>query len=524
MNKRTRLLLTAFMMLSIFTTVQANNTLTLYDDGESSTTAPINNAYLDEVGTRTQVIYPAQDITAMYGEVINSVTFYTYNPISVEGGEIEVSIGETSQNEFSGAGSYVEGLTHVATISMINGATEIEIVFDTPFYYHGGNFVIETLVTEATDYCYVTFMGSRPQIYTAMTRNEVERFLPKTTFNYGTMADYSAKVMPDELTFNTIRAERTDSQSITLINNGQMEFAPTFSVDAPFIVNIADTVLPAGASMEVPVIFAPQAEGTYTATLSIDCGEAGIVEATLHGTAIAAAEDLLVGDETDYASFVPIYGADIDIVDTRGQMIYNANLLTDMAGSDIVALQFHVKDKVKMEGGVIQLSLKEVEDSIFRSRRIVTDLTAVATLTPVYDGTEFAFTFDEPFRYNGGNLLVECLVIEAGTTHYRQTFFWGTPTSKSVSIYTSMDYGSMVTEFVPFMPEVTFSYQKEKAQVLRGDVNNDGIVNISDVTALINYVLSGHGDINTANADINDDQNVNISDVTLLINMVMTSN
>ena len=349
MNKRTRLLLTAFMMLSIFTTVQANNTLTLYDDGESSTSAPINNAYLDEVGTRTQVIYPAQDITAMYGEVFNSMTFYTYDPISVDGGVIEVSVGETSQTQFSGAGSYVVGLTHVATISMTSGATEIEIVFDTPIRYHGGNFVIETLVTEATDFCYVTFMGSRPQIYTAMTRNEVERFLPKTTFNYGITADYNAKVMPDELTFNTIRAERTDIMSITLINNGLMEFAPTFSVEAPFIVNMPDTILPAGASMEVPVTFAPQAEGIYTATLSIDCGEAGIVEATLHGTAIAAAEDLLVGDETDYASFVPIYGNDIDIVDTRSQMIYNANLLTDMAGGDIVALQFHVKDKVKME-------------------------------------------------------------------------------------------------------------------------------------------------------------------------------
>jgi hypothetical protein len=43
------------------------------------------------------------------------------------------------------------------------------------------------------------------------------------------------------------------------------------------------------------------------------------------------------------------------------------------------------------------------------------------------------------------------------------------------------------------------------------------------VTALINFVLSGNGDINTVNADVNDDGAVNISDVTMLINMVMTS-
>ena len=525
MNKKTRLLLTALMALSVFASLQANNVLTLYDNGESSTSSPINNAYLDEVGTRTQVIYPAEDISAMYDEVINSMTFYTYNPMSVSGGQIKVSVGETTQTEFDGAGTYVEGLTQVATISIVEGVSEIEIVFDTPYLYHGGNFVIETLVTQETDYCFVTFMGHRPQLYTSMTRNEIERFLPKTTFNYGITADYNAKVMPDELTFNTIRAERTDTMSVTLCNTGEMEFTPSFSVEAPFIVNIADTVLPAGETMEVPIVFAPLAEGTYTATLSIDCGPAGIVEATLHGTAIAAAEDYTVGDETDYASYVPIYGADIDIVGTRGQMIYNADLLTDMAGGDIVALSFHVKDNVKMKGGVIQLSLKEVEDTVFTSPTIVTGLTAVATLSPVYNDTTFAFTFDEPFKYNGGNLLVECLVTVAGTTYYRQTFFYGTPTESNVSIYTSMGYGSLETEYVPFRPKVTFSYQKAAVEVLLGDVNDDGLVNITDVTTLINAVMTENfGNVNTANADMNSDGNINISDVTMLINMVMSSN
>ena len=55
-----------------------------------------------------------------------------------------------------------------------------------------------------------------------------------------------------------------------------------------------------------------------------------------------------------------------------------------------------------------------------------------------------------------------------------------------------------------------------------GDVNNDGVVNITDVTVLINAVMTeSFGNINTANADMNGDGTINITDVTMLINTVM---
>ena len=53
-----------------------------------------------------------------------------------------------------------------------------------------------------------------------------------------------------------------------------------------------------------------------------------------------------------------------------------------------------------------------------------------------------------------------------------------------------------------------------------GDVNNDGFVNVSDVTALINMIL---GTIATDQflADVNGDGKVNVSDVTSLINVIL---
>ena len=60
--------------------------------------------------------------------------------------------------------------------------------------------------------------------------------------------------------------------------------------------------------------------------------------------------------------------------------------------------------------------------------------------------------------------------------------------------------------------------------VLLGDVNMDGRVNISDVTTLINYLLSGTTTpFDTDAADVNQDGNVNISDVTALINLLLKS-
>ena len=55
-----------------------------------------------------------------------------------------------------------------------------------------------------------------------------------------------------------------------------------------------------------------------------------------------------------------------------------------------------------------------------------------------------------------------------------------------------------------------------------GDVNGDGGINISDVTALINLLLSG-GEI-SAGSDVNGDGQVNISDVTALINRLLSGN
>ena len=63
-------------------------------------------------------------------------------------------------------------------------------------------------------------------------------------------------------------------------------------------------------------------------------------------------------------------------------------------------------------------------------------------------------------------------------------------------------------------------YFTDKNASLRGDVNGDGSVNISDVTALIDLLLGGG--ISNPAADCNQDSSVNISDVTALIDYLLS--
>ncbi len=58
----------------------------------------------------------------------------------------------------------------------------------------------------------------------------------------------------------------------------------------------------------------------------------------------------------------------------------------------------------------------------------------------------------------------------------------------------------------------------------RGDVNGDGKINIADVTALINFLLSQDpSGIDVDAADCNVDGTVNISDVTELISYLLSN-
>ena len=62
-------------------------------------------------------------------------------------------------------------------------------------------------------------------------------------------------------------------------------------------------------------------------------------------------------------------------------------------------------------------------------------------------------------------------------------------------------------------------FDEMQPDVIPGDVNSDGNVNISDVNSVIEEILNGDG--NNPAADVNGDGNVNISDVNAIIAIIL---
>ena len=70
--------------------------------------------------------------------------------------------------------------------------------------------------------------------------------------------------------------------------------------------------------------------------------------------------------------------------------------------------------------------------------------------------------------------------------------------------------------------DMYFSNEAGGSDYKIGDVNMDGFVTISDVTALIDYLLGGdESTINVLAANVNGDDEVTIADVTALIDLLL---
>jgi len=115
------------------------------------------------------------------------------------------------------------------------------------------------------------------------------------------------------------------------------------------------------------------------------------------------------------------------------------------------------------------------------------------------------------FAYHTTNLAqaikVNGKLMEDGTTYY----------ARARASYNT-ESGSANTEYGDI---ISFVYNSGTAPiVIVGDVNGDGSVNASDVTALYNYILNG--DITfIATSDVNNDGSINASDITAVYNIIL---
>lgn len=461
--------LLSFAVLAASAFALGAETLTVADGTNTSSTVPFNMMYWDEANTTTQVIYPESMIEDMYGGQISSMKFYTSGTFTNVAGTAKISVGTTDQNHFETA-TQITGLTVVnsAWTCPESNVAEVEVVFDEPFTYNGGNLVFECVLTESTGaWKSNNFFGANQDAKVSFSRTTTYNFMPKTTFTYTVeLQDYAAALLPSELNFGKVSLGGEKQMTVTLKNKGANAFTPTISgLQAPFSTTYEAAELASNEAVEIPVKFAPTALGEYTGTMTIDCGEAGTFEVALSGNSVNEFE-LTICDGTGTNEYLPIYGTWCDTQGTLGQMLYPAEMLEDLNGAKIIGIKFFNSKTATKSYGTIELALKETEETAYEQEtaiakptNLVTELTTVASAVTAIGDNELAFELAEPFTYEGGNLAVQTLVTTAGG--WESTAFYGTAMTANTGYTQWTKYSGDELHMSQFLPKMTIIYTKE---------------------------------------------------------------
>ena len=453
----------------------AQQTLTIYEDATSTNDyVPIYGYYCDNY-LKCEFVVPADELTAMTGKEIKKLTWYL-NAAPEDGwgnANFQIFMKEV-QGTILSTYTGLEDATVVYEGSINpTGLTELNIDLTTPFGYDGGNLLIGVYNTVKGSYKKTSFLGvaaegASVQGYNGSSLESVSanqrNFIPKTTFTYGDKAPYAAVVMPTALNFGKVYPGESKVLNVKVKNNGLNAFTPAVSVDGPFSAGETSEIA-AGAELEIPVTFAPTALGVYSLILTVDCGEAGSFIVDLTGVCDDKLE-LVVCDGSSISSYAPFYGNYYDTEDTRTQMIYPAEMLTDLVGAEIVGIKFHARyNVISFNDGALQVSVGNTESTAFVEGETgieypVTDLTPVASVIPATENYIWEIPFTQPYKYEGGNLAVETLVTEACST-FTNTSFYGITTDYYSTFYEYVNYsGTHTAKGWNVLPKMTIVYKK----------------------------------------------------------------
>lgn len=207
-----------------------------------------------------------------------------------------------------------------------------------------------------------------------------------------------------------------------------------------------------------------------------------------------------------------------------------------MAALNVAAVnRFYMPDFVIAPGETMQVAMILENDELFTAFQ--TDLMLPEGLSVVDEDGEYLFdltsrnasdqTIISKLRDDGALRMVSfCMTV--------RPYSGNSGAIVVINLKADEDFEAPATiglknSFFTTVEGVEFILPRSECQVqlidkrLKGDANGDGLVNISDVTSLIDYLLAGcQTSFHTENADMTDDGDINISDVTAMIDFLLT--
>lgn len=170
-------------------------------------------------------------------------------------------------------------------------------------------------------------------------------------------------------------------------------------------------------------------------------------------TSLRAQMTLTVSDGTNTNNYVPVWGNWMD--DTQQtQILYEAKDLVTLIGAQIKSITFYTTDNTTEWSSNTTWSMGTSDQTEFTSE-FINGLTVVRTEKPAVNPTnnQLIITFDHPYIYNGGNLIIEFKSSTKGGSN--NIYFNGTNKDKNLACY-KRSGGSFST--AKFSPKITFEY------------------------------------------------------------------
>lgn len=171
-----------------------------------------------------------------------------------------------------------------------------------------------------------------------------------------------------------------------------------------------------------------------------------------------APAELTVYDGTTTNGNVPVYGFYADAY-LKCEMLYPADILADMAGGTINQMTFYASQSSVNWGTSFQVIMADaIGDAT------INGYYGLSVCTVVYEGAlsivdnQMVVTFDSPFKYNGGNLVVGVYQTNTGS-YITSTWYGETVSGASVSgyNYSGLDAITSATQ-QNFLPKTKFDY------------------------------------------------------------------
>lgn len=191
---------------------------------------------------------------------------------------------------------------------------------------------------------------------------------------------------------------------------------------------------------------------------------------------LAQAETLTVADGTETSNLVPVHGYYYDSQGKKTQMIYPESMIEDMKGSTITGVKFYCSNSsgIGFSGGKLTFTIGTTTQTTFSSATAVTitGTVSIAEYVPATGDTEINLTFDTPFEYNEGNIIIQAYTTTKGTcdSYNNYTYFYG-QTQTSASYCETAYYGS--AQVASFLPKATFSYEGSELPDYGSKLNPD---------------------------------------------------